>query len=203
MRDQFEFIGLKTPERMALTKPWLKELRGLSEEQLEYTVKELWQLPQREFQYVAISLVEQHKKQSNEAHIVLLESLITGKSWWDTVDTIASHLIGAFFKRYPELASAYTQKWIQSDNIWLQRTAILYQLTYKWQTDTKRLFSYILICKESGEFFIRKAIGWALREYSTTDPQAVITFLHNHTLSPLSTREAMKVINRSSKGSGE
>ncbi|WP_091163613.1 DNA alkylation repair protein [Paenibacillus sp. 1_12] len=196
MRDQFEFLGLPNPVRTGLTKPWVKKFDGLTEAQLIQVVEELWSLPEREYQYAALSLLEKYKKNSSAGHIDLLEKMIISKSWWDTVDTIASHLVGAFFLRYPELISPYTERWIQSDNMWLQRSALLYQLTYKKQTDQERLFSYILLCKDSDEFFIRKAIGWTLRELSKSDEQAVIKFLQQHKLSPLSHREALKVIKR-------
>ncbi|MCU6793649.1 DNA alkylation repair protein [Paenibacillus sp. WQ 127069] len=196
MRNQFAFLGLPNPVRTSITKPWLKEFERLTEEQLIQAVEELWDLPEREYQYAALSLLEKYKKSSGTGHVDLLEKIIINKSWWDTVDTIASHLVGAFFLRYPELISAYTERWIRSDNMWLQRTALLFQLTYKQQTDQERLFSYILLCKDSDQFFIRKAIGWSLRELSKSDPQAVISFMQQYTLSPLSHREALKVINR-------
>ncbi|NHN30124.1 DNA alkylation repair protein [Paenibacillus sp. S3N08] len=196
MRNQFEFLGISSPARVALTKPWVKEFKGMVEDQLEQAVKMLWDLPEREYQYAAVSLLEEHKKKSGIDHIDLLEWLMINKSWWDTVDTIASHLVGSYFLRYPEQVAVYTEKWMVSGNLWLQRTALLFQLAYKKHTDVERLFSYIAMCKDSEEFFIRKAIGWALRELSKSDPQAVLRFVKQHTLSPLSYREALKVINR-------
>jgi 3-methyladenine DNA glycosylase AlkD len=125
-----------------------------------------------------------------------LDWLLINKSWWDTVDTIASHLVGSHFQRHPEQIAVYTERWTLSDNLWLKRTALLFQLGYKKLTDVERLFTYISLCKDSEELFIRKAIGWALRGLSKTDPQVVIGFVQQQTLSPLSQREALKVINR-------
>jgi 3-methyladenine DNA glycosylase AlkD len=187
---------LESPHPPEQLKPWVKKYEAFSEDQLEQAVKELWALPERELQYAAIALLEKHRKSSGAGHIDLLEVFVTSKSWWDTVDTIASHLVGTFFLRYPEQAAAYTERWVVSDNIWLQRTALLYQLAYKKHTDVERLFLYIRLCKDSEQFFIRKAIGWALRELSKSDPQAVIQFVQHHSLSSLSHREALKVINR-------
>ena len=100
------------------------------------------------------------------------------------------------FTNYPELIVPFTEKWMTSGNMWLQRTAILFQLKYKSQTDTELLFKYIIALDGSKEFFINKAIGWALREYSKTNPDIVIKFVTGHKLAPLSKREALKVINK-------
>lgn len=104
--------------------------------------------------------------------------------------------MGDHLAKYPELIPRYTERWIASENLWLRRTAILYQLRYKERTDAGRLFRYIEKCKEENEFFIRKAIGWALREYSKTDESAVRAFVDKTPLSPLSVREALKFVSR-------
>lgn len=124
----------------------------------------------------------------------MMEFCLTHKSWWDSVDHIASEWLGSYFKQFPEKIAAVTGKWNRSDNIWLQRSSIMFQKSYKKDTDTVLLASYILHCKDSDEFFIRKAIGWALREYSKTDPGWVKKFVQQQALSPLSKREALKRI---------
>ena len=108
-------------------------------------------------------------------------------------------MVAPHFKRFPELIPQYTEKWMASGNFWLQRTALLFQLKYKKETDVELMFDLIkrLACEK--EFFIRKAIGWVLREYSKTDSQAVIYFVENNQLSNLSKKEALKVINRKNK----
>ncbi|MBS1655677.1 MAG: DNA alkylation repair protein, partial [Bacteroidetes bacterium] len=121
---------------------------------------------------------------------------ITHKSWWDSVDQMASDCTGPFFLMYPELTKEVTGKWNRSNNIWLQRSSILFQKAYRVKTDTALLTKYILYCKGSDEFFVRKAIGWALREYSKTDPGWVVKFCKQNKLHPLSHREALKRINR-------
>ncbi|MCK5077528.1 MAG: DNA alkylation repair protein, partial [Calditrichia bacterium] len=114
------------------------------------------------------------------------------KSWWDTVDFIATNLVGPLFEKYSELIIPYTKKWMDSGNIWLQRTSILFQLKYKEKTDFKLIIGFIQQCSSSNEFFIQKAIGWILREYSKTDASTVIEFVKNNKLAPLSEREALK-----------
>jgi 3-methyladenine DNA glycosylase AlkD len=197
MRDLFPYLGIRSPECTALIKAFVQEQTAPEGEALTEAVRELWQLPEREFQYAAIHLLEKQKKGLQAEDIKLFEDLVTSKSWWDTVDTLASRLIGGqLFIRYPELIAAYTERWIQSDNLWLQRTALLFQLSYKNRTDAARLFDYIRRTSASREFFLRKAIGWALREYSKTDEAAVRSFLDETELSPLSRREALKYVSQ-------
>jgi 3-methyladenine DNA glycosylase AlkD len=196
MKNLFPFLGIKNPERMALTKAYIKE-HGVPEgNELHSTVRKLWQLPEREFHYTAMVLLEKKVKGAEASRIDLIEELITTQSWWDTVDLLASHLAGKHFTLYPELIPAYTRRWIESDNMWLQRSAILFQLSYKQRTDVSLLFDFIHRTADSKEFFIRKAIGWALREYSKTDEAAVRRFVAETKLSPLSSREALKVVNK-------
>ncbi|MDF2961479.1 MAG: hypothetical protein K0S39_3214 [Paenibacillus sp.] len=192
MRDLFPFLGVRSPERAALVKAFLQE-HGLPQgTELQDTVRELWRLPEREFQYTALQLLEKQRKQLQPSDIDLLEHLVVNKSWWDTVDTIAGGLIGAHFTKFPELIPVYTERWISSDNLWLQRSALLFQLSYKSRTDAPILFDYIRRTADSKEFFLRKAIGWALRQYSKTDEAAVRRFVAEAKLSPLSEREALK-----------
>lgn len=196
MRNQYPFLGMKTPERSALTKAFWAEHGIPSGEELLDVVRQLWLLPEREFQNVGMAYLDKYAKQAKPGDIESFERLVTTKSWWDTVDYLASHTIGDLLAKYPELIPDYPDRWIRSDNLWLRRTAILYQLRYKQRTDTGRLYGYILLCKDESEFFIRKAIGWALREYAKTDPDAVRSFVAEHRLSPLSEREALKNIGK-------
>ena len=127
--------------------------------------------------------------------IELFELMITNKSWWDTVDLIATNLVGAYFKLFPEQIIPVTKKWMNSDNMWLQRTCLIFQLKYKEEIDTDLLTDYILQLKDTKEFFINKAIGWILREYTRKNPEWVIDFVNKYELSNLSKREALKLIN--------
>ncbi|MFF2093452.1 DNA alkylation repair protein [Paenibacillus sp. NPDC058174] len=194
MRNQFPFLGLKSPERVELVKSFWKEHGVPKGEELLTAAVELWSLPEREFHYTALNLLDKRKKTAEISDIAVLEKLIVEHSWWDTVDILAAHPIGSLLRKYPELVSDYTEKWIQSDNMWLRRTALLYQLRYKESTDAERLFRYMESCKHEEEFFIRKAIGWALREYAKSDEESVVNYVQGAGLSPLSVKEALKHI---------
>jgi 3-methyladenine DNA glycosylase AlkD len=141
-------------------------------------------------------ILEKFGKKTTREFIDLYVFMITTKSWWDTIDYIAANLVGKHFSRYPDQIPAYTEKWMNSGNFWLQRSALLFQLKYKKETDLNLLFDFIERLAHEDEFFIRKAIGWALREYSKTDPETVIKFVESHDLKPLSRKEALKVIER-------
>lgn len=195
MRNQFAFFGIKSPVRKDITKSVFSNgLPGISE--WETITREAWAQPQREWQYFAIDLAAKCKKHWTDASINLFEWMVINKSWWDTVDAISSQLNSPWFLKYPEQIKPVTGKWNLSDNIWLQRCSILFQNPYKNKTDTTLLKKYILHLKDSNEFFIRKAIGWALRDYSGTDPEWVREFVRKNKLSGLSEREALKRIGK-------
>jgi 3-methyladenine DNA glycosylase AlkD len=118
--------------------------------------------------------------------------MLVTKSWWDTVDSIAGGTVGVHFRRFPDVRAKYLAKWRASDNFWLRRTTILFQLNYKKDTDFDLLCEIICENLDSKEFFINKAIGWSLRQYARIDPKAVTKFVKSTSLHPLSRREAMK-----------
>jgi 3-methyladenine DNA glycosylase AlkD len=196
MKDQFDYLGLPSPLRKELGKQFFKEHGYPDPEQLECIVEECWKLPHREYKYFAMEIMVRMKKKAGHDAILLYERLLTDQNWWDTIDLIAPSLIGYYFLEYPEERIDYIDKWVASNNIWLQRSSILFQLKYKDKVDTRLLGSIILELADSKEFFIRKAIGWALREYSKTDPGFVVRFVKNHELSGLSQREALKWLER-------
>ncbi len=192
MRDQFEYLGIKTPKNTALQKEFYQE-HGFPElSDLDEILRDLWVLPEREFQYIAMGLLGKFEKQLPADFIDTLEFFIITKSWWDTVDAMACHTVGTHFRRFPKIRQRYLKRWRKSKDIWLRRTAILFQLGYKQETDFELLTEIICENLGSDEFFINKAIGWALRQYAYTDPQAVTTFVKSTALHPLSRREAMK-----------
>ena len=192
MRDQFEFYGIQSvPRRAAMKKLFTRDKLPPIEE-LSIVIHELWTLPEREFQMVAVDLLITLKKQLPTSILVDLEYLITTKSWWDTVDLLATHIAGSLFVRYPIESTQYIERWQYSDNIWLRRTTLLYQLKYKTNTDTERFFSLIKQNQFDNEFFIQKAIGWALREYSKTDANAVINLINTQNIQGLAQREGLK-----------
>ena len=192
MRDQFEYLGIKTPQLRELMKQFLAE-NGLPPiNDLDAILRDLWSLPQREFQYAATGLLSRSEKQLPAKFIKTIEYMIVTKSWWDTVDTISGGTLGVHFKRFPEIRETYLPKWRLSDNFWLRRAAILFQLNYKKETDFDLLCEIIRENLDSKEFFINKAIGWSLRQYARIDPKAVKKFVKSTPLHPLSRREAMK-----------
>ncbi len=195
MRDKFEFYGLKSPLRRAIQKAfWKLHQPPKTEEALKALVEALWEQPYRELHYQAMELLERPIKKAGKGWIPFLEYLITHNSWWDSVDLLASKHVGIYLKNHADYREKYPSIWIASENMWLRRTAILYQLHYKQATDWQSLQDYILLTAHEEEFFIRKAAGWALREYSKTNSQAVLDFVHEHEaqLSGLTEREALK-----------
>jgi 3-methyladenine DNA glycosylase AlkD len=193
MRNQFEFYGIQTPVRRMITKEIFDS--GLpSFCEIPAIIKDAWIQPEREFQYFAIELIGKMKKDWEPDMIRLIEEMITQKSWWDSVDHIATWILGPFFQKYPEQVKKITKKWNRSDNFWLQRSSIMFQKAYRNKTDTGLLTEYIIHCKNSSEFFIQKAIGWSLREYAKTNPKWVLTFVQKNQLPALSKREALKNI---------
>jgi len=189
---QFEFFGIPVPVLRKLSKAYIKENTFSSIAQVEQIVKEVWQYEQREWQYFAIELLYHYKKQWKVSTIKTIEYCITHKSWWDTVDAIAYNWAGEYFKMFPAQIKFITGKWNVADNIWLQRSSLLFQKKYKEATDTTLLQQYIQHLAASDEFFIRKAIGWILREYAYTNAAWVKKFVAQNTLSSLSKKEALK-----------
>lgn len=192
MRDQFDFLGLKSPQRKQLQKTFIAQHGPPPIAGLDQITRDLWNLPQREYQYTAMDFLDRLQKKLAPAHIPLLEHLITTNSWWDTVDGLAARQVGKLFIKYPEIRDEHIGRWRTSDNIWLRRTTLLFQFPCKKNTDESLLFALINENLNSGEFFIQKAIGWALREYSKSNPQSVTNFVAQTNLPPLSHREALK-----------
>jgi 3-methyladenine DNA glycosylase AlkD len=196
LRNQFEHYGLKADLRRNICREFMKK-NTLVYRELPAIVKECWKLPQREWQYFAVELAASMKKAWDEKIIRLIETLIIRKSWWDSVDHVASELTGPYFTLYPRQIHKITAAWNLSDNIWLQRSSIMFQKSYRQKTNSMLLSRYILRLTDSDEFFVQKAIGWALREYSKTNPDWVVKFVTSHPQLPLlSRREALKRIKK-------
>ncbi len=192
MRDQFDFLGLKAPARRSIVRTFLKEHGKPDAEFLDDVMRSLWSKREREYQYAAVDIIERCTAVLSAKHFELCEYLICTKSWWDTVDGIAVNIVGAAFRRHPAQGRRYIQDWRSSEDIWLRRTTILFQLKYREATDWNLLTGLVAENLGSKEFFINKAIGWALREHSKTDAQRVIRFVESTQLAPLSRREALK-----------
>ena len=193
MKDHFPFLGIKSPLRKELEKQFFKETEILKRPFNQDFVISLWEKDEREYQYTAITYTGKFIKKLPKDVIQFLGGLITTKSWWDSVDSIAP-LAGELAKKYPELINENINQWSVDDNFWLKRTSILFQLKYKDQTNEALLYDYIVKNADSKEFFIQKAIGWALREYSKTNPVSVKEFIRDNQLAPLSIREGSKYL---------
>jgi 3-methyladenine DNA glycosylase AlkD len=192
MRDQFPFLGIKSQKRRQLQKETANETGYAKKPFSEEFVRFLWGLPEGEYQYFAVDYLISKSKTLQRNHINFLEDLITSKSWWDTVDALASNVVGALCMKHPDIRYREILQFSESGNIWLIRTSILFQLKYKDKTDTGLLATIIEKNSGTGEFFVDKAIGWILRQYARTDEKWVLEFLNTHTLAPLSVREAGK-----------
>lgn len=205
MRDLFPFKGVKGPARQEIVKhlqdtyrlTGLEKGKMANADSLIVFMEQCWEQPWREFQYIAMALGEKHLRLLQPEHLPALEQLILHKSWWDTIDWLAPKAVGSILRRFPEYVESWPDRWIEADNFWLQRSAILFQLKYKTRTDFERLAAYILKRASSREFFVQKAAGWALREYSKTEGLAVQEFIDQHPeLPPLTRREGLKWLNR-------
>lgn len=188
MKHRFSYLGIATPKRREACKSLIRAYDG----DPSAAAAALWKLEAREYQYVGCDLLRHHDRKLQTGDLPKLEKLVQSKSWWDSVDALVPS-IGNLVLREPSLV-ARMDELIASDNFWLQRVAILHQLGWKEQTDQERLFRYCLHCASEKEFFIRKAIGWALRQHARIAPDAMRAFVkkHQNTLSPLSVREASK-----------
>ncbi|MGR9050362.1 DNA alkylation repair protein [Halobacillus faecis] len=192
MKNHFPFFGIKAPDRKRILAPLLKEYKDMTaDERLEAAVL-LFQKSERECHYAALAFLEKGIKKAPEHSIDTYKQLLMTKPWWDTVDMIASTLCGEYFLRYEDKLRPYTEEWRESDHLWVRRSSVLHQLKYKEKTDAPLLFETIDALKHEKEFFIEKAIGWALREYSKTDAAAVIDYLNQEEVRPLSRREGLK-----------
>jgi 3-methyladenine DNA glycosylase AlkD len=192
MKHKFEYLGLQKPVRAELQKDFLKEQKGTKKINWDI-VWTLWDQPEREFQYLALDYIDTLMAFLEKDDIFKIEKLITTKSWWDSVDGTVV-MTGYLNHKYPELKTAVITRWINEENIWLKRISIIFQLKYKSYTDTEFLSKAILANCGTKEFFINKAIGWALREYSKTNPDWVRIFIADHKLHSLSVREGSKYI---------
>ena len=192
MRGQFEFYGVKSPERKEIQKVLFQRDLLPPGSEIDGVICELWVREEREVQLFAMELLFKYKKEFDPSYFDLIEKMIVTRSWWDTVDYIASTLVGHMYKIYPEEGAKFISKWRKSENMWLNRTCLLFQLKYKNEVDEELLYSLIDQFIDHKDFFIRKAIGWSLRQYAKFDPESVLDFVNSRELSPLSRKEALK-----------
>ncbi len=195
LRNQFDCYGLTAPEWLGLLKNTFIEHGTFRGNQLKRFVELCLQQDYREMHYTGLEMMQTRIKEWPLSWIRVLEKCIATQSWWDTVDWLAK-LTGLHFKSYPELQHQYAHKWIEGNNIWLQRVAIIHQLFYREDTDEKLLFDMIRRRADSKEFFIQKACGWALRQHAKTFPKRVEGFIEKNQLPKLAVREARKQLDK-------
>lgn len=192
MRHRFAFFGIPTPTRRQAVRPLLRAPQTAAE--LLDHAGQLWAMAERECQYVAVDLLARQVKRLGPENLPALLALVREKSWWDSVDGLAG-VIGDLLRPLPpDEAGAAMAAALRDDSLWVRRLAMLHQLGWREATDRQRLFDYARQLASEPDFFIRKAIGWALRDYARHNPDAVRDFLARDgaILSPLSRREAAK-----------
>lgn len=201
MKTRFLFLGVPSKPARQAAKPLLAASADASGDELIAFANTCWEQPEREFQYVATILLRKRVKNLESRHLPAVQDLLTTKPWWDTVDALAAWTVGPLVAADRALG-AVMDEWIdgdaETDAMWLARTAILHQLSYKESTDQDRLFAYAQRRAADTEFFIRKAIGWALRQHARYEPEAVRAFViaNEASFSGLTVREALKRIGR-------
>ncbi|MFC8082676.1 DNA alkylation repair protein [Streptomyces sp. NPDC057340] len=195
MKDVAPFLGLTSPVRRSLTRAVLAGLPRPDESDCTAVALRCWRLPEREYHYFAVDYLRRHVTHCSSGFLPVVRHLLTTVPWWDTVDLLAAHVVGGLVAADRGLARDM-DAWIEDEDLWLVRAALLHQLRYKEHTDTDRLFGYCLRQAGHGDFFVRKAVGWCLREYAKTAPDAVRAFVAEHRtrLAPLSVREALRTV---------
>lgn len=196
MRDQFVFLGVAAPQRRLAAKALLAGLKGVGADALLEHAQRLWQQPQREYQHVALDMLALHRRQLGIEHLPALLALARQRAWWDSVDGMAG-IVGDVLRTEQQRGGdghAHMDGALRHADFWLRRIAMLHQLGWRGDTDATWLFDAALALAHEDECFIRKAIGWALRDYARHAPEAVTAFAnaHRQQLSPLTRREALK-----------
>jgi 3-methyladenine DNA glycosylase AlkD len=193
MRDQFVYLGVSTPDHRAAVAPIIRSFAPANADELRSAAEGLWAMREREYQYAAVGLLGRYHALLSLDDLPWLLELAQQKSWWDTVDSLVK-VVGKIVSRSGAKGKRAMDRAIRAENFWVRRIAMLHQLGLRGNTDTARLFRYAELLAAEREFFIRKAIGWALRDYAWHDWQAVEKFLGGarSRLSGLSYREASK-----------
>ncbi len=192
MRNKFRFYGLTSSVRRNLMESFIKEYGLPHENDIDLIIRDAWDFEYRDLQYSTMEIFYKIQKKSVKNYLYLIEFMICNKSWWDATDFIAPKIVADYFDKFPQNRNFLIDKWIKSENIWLQRTCIIFQLNKKQKTDVEILKYVIEKLIDKQEFFIQKAIGWSLRQYARTNPEFVKKFVNNHKLSNLAEKGAMK-----------
>lgn len=195
MRGKFPYFGIKTALRRNLLKEVVADHQQEIISDVRNIARNLYKLPERELHLCAVELIEkQLRKKYAENDITLIETVLTTNAWWDTVDFISKQILGNYLLQFPDQLATVIHKFTNSDHLWLNRSTIIFQLGYKQQTNEAVLYQQCRHFKVSDEFFIKKAIGWSLREYAKTNPKSVLNFVNSTSLKSLSRKEAIRNI---------
>lgn len=200
MRDQFEFLGIKARPR---DRAW-RQVRAAADaahgrpdgDELFRFARAMWERPEREYPYVGAKALAARAPLLGPQHLDGVRELLTTDPWWDTVDILAPNVVGRLASDHASEVVPVLDQWVTDEDRWLVRTAVIHQLEAKEQTDVERLERYCTLAAPHPDFFVRKAIGWALRRYSYVDAEWVEAFVASTELSALSGREALKAIRR-------
>jgi len=196
MKTSAPFYGVAKPAREEIARELKRRFAVTTHKDYQRAVLGLWKLPHREEKYFAIDVARTWRDFIVPESMPLYRRLIEEGAWWDTVDEIAAHLVGAVLLAHRKEIAPMMDRWIADADMWIRRAAIISQLKHKDKTDHVRLFRYSLAQAAEKEFFIRKAIGWALRQYAYSAPERVREFIirNRAKLSPLTYREASRVL---------
>lgn len=193
MKDLFPFCGVKKPQRALLERPFLKESLTLPIPELIQEIFRNYRREEREYQYYAIDLAQKNIKRFSLEELAVLLPLLGEKSWWDSIDAWRK-VFSTWVLAHPSEIEKVFAFFYQQENFWYRRVAINLQLMFKEKTDTELLTKAILADLTADEFFIQKAIGWALRDYSKVNQEWVKRFMEQQALSKLALREGSKYI---------
>ena len=193
MKNKFNFFGVRSPDRRAAFRSAFDKYGIPEKDNYQKDVLEMMNHPKREMHHCGIDLaLKCQKKYSDIKDFDYISQLLATNSWWDTVDTIAPKILGKYILDFPGEREMVLNHFMASDNMWWHRSCLLFQLKYKDKVDYELLFALCDHFKSSNEFFIRKAIGWVLRENAKINPTLVYDYVDQAELSNLSTREANK-----------
>ena len=194
LKTDMPFYGVQKAGRVPILREVVARFQPSDRDDYRTAILTLWGQPHREEKYLAIGYARSFPRFVTLSSIPLYRRLIVAGAWWDLVDEVAIHLVGDVLFHQREAATPKIETWIGDKDLWVRRTSILSQIGHKDATDTGLLFEACERRMHETEFFIRKAIGWALRDYARTDPVAVAAFVteHREDLSGLSYREATK-----------
>jgi 3-methyladenine DNA glycosylase AlkD len=196
MKNIAPFFGVSSIPRKGIFNEWKETLpKDLSFEKRWELIFLLWEQEEREFQYVAVDWINSwNKNLYQKEDLMNLQMIIQSKSWWDTVDLLASNFLSNLIVKFPDLKFEMIENWSDTMDFWLHRSTLIFQLKYKQKTDLNLLSNQITRFKSNKEFFIQKAIGWSLREVSKWNPVWVKNVVEQQQLIGLAKREASKYL---------